>query len=158
MATNHRLPLGLSLSAGSYISLGSSGRPARVTRRRGSPPRHEAADAANRARRVEASRPGREDMLRVVPVEVPKAAPSATRSRHETTAVTTAASVATGPGTVGSHDVVRPTSHRRRRRRRPCSWHMQASSHLQQHRPQRHSSTLMSRKHALSSATAPTRT
>ncbi len=129
-----------------------------MTRRRGSPPRHEAANAASRARRVEAPRPGREDMLRVVHVEVPKAAPSATRSRHETTAATTAASLATGPGTVGSHDVARPTSHRRRRRRRPCSWHMQASSHLQRHRPQRHSSTLMSRKHALSSATAPTRT
>jgi hypothetical protein len=85
-----------------------------------------------------------------------KKIPSATRSRHETTAATTAASLATGPGTVGSHDVVRPTSHRRRRR--PCSWHMQASSHLQRHRSQRHSSTLMSLKHALSSATAPTRT
>jgi hypothetical protein len=42
--------LGLSPSAGSYISLGSSGRPARVTRR-GSPPRHGAANAASRARR-----------------------------------------------------------------------------------------------------------
>jgi hypothetical protein len=117
---NHRLPLGLSLSAGSYISLGSSGRPARVTRR-GSPPRHEVANAASRARRVEAPWPGREDMLRMVPVEVPKAAPSATRSRHETTTVTTVASLATGPGTVDSHDVARPTSHRRRRRRRLCS-------------------------------------
>jgi hypothetical protein len=56
-----------------------------------------------------------------MPVEVPKAAPSATRSQHETMAVTTAASVATGPGTVDSHDVARPTSHRRRRRRRLCS-------------------------------------
>jgi hypothetical protein len=119
--TNHRLPLGLSLSAGSYISLESSGRPARVTRRRGSPPRHEAANTASRARRVEAPRPGREDMLRVVPVEVSKAAPSATRSRHETTTVTTATSLATGLGTVDSHDVARPTSHRRRRRRRLCS-------------------------------------
>jgi hypothetical protein len=71
--------------------------------------------SANAARRVEAPRPGREDMLRVVPVEVPKAAPSATRSRHETTAVTTAASLATGTWTVDSHDVARPTSHRRRR-------------------------------------------
>ena len=103
------------------MSLGSSGRPVRVTRRRGSPPRHEAANAASRARRVEAPRPGREDMLRVVPVEVPKAVPSATRSRHETTVVTTAASLATGPGTVDSHDMARPTSHRRRRRRRLCS-------------------------------------
>jgi hypothetical protein len=84
-------------------------------------PRHEAANAASRARRVEAPRPGHEDMLRVVPVEVPKAAPSATRNRHETTAVTTVASVATGPGTVDNHDVARPTSHRRRRRRRLCS-------------------------------------
>jgi hypothetical protein len=61
-------------------------------------------------------------------------------------------------GTVGSHDVARPTSHRRRQRRRPCSWHMQALSHLQRHRPQWHSSTLMSQKHALSSATAPAKT
>jgi hypothetical protein len=91
-----------------------------VTRRRGSP-RHEAAKAASHAKRVEAPRPGREDMLRVVSVEVPKAAPSATRSRHETTADTTATSLATRQGTVDSHDVVRPTSHRRRRRRRLCS-------------------------------------
>jgi hypothetical protein len=66
--------------------------------KKGGPPRHEAANAASRARRVEAPRPGCEDMLRVVPVEVSKAAPSATRSRHETTTVTTAASLATGPG------------------------------------------------------------
>jgi hypothetical protein len=92
-----------------------------VTRRRGSPPRHEAANAASHARRVEAPRPGREDMLRVVPVEVPKVALSTTRSRHKTTAVTTVASLATGPGTVDSHDVARPMSHRRRRRRRLCS-------------------------------------
>jgi hypothetical protein len=46
-------------------------------------------------------------MLRVVHVEVPKAAPSTTRNRHETTAVTTAASLATGLGTVDSHDVAR---------------------------------------------------
>jgi hypothetical protein len=72
---------------------------------------------------VEAPRSRREDMLRVVPVEVPKAAPSATRSRHETTVVTTVASLATRPGTADSHDVARPTSHRqrRRRRRRLCS-------------------------------------
>jgi hypothetical protein len=83
-----------------------------VTRRRGSP-RHEAANVASRARHVEAPRPGREDILRVVPVEVPKAAPSATRSRHKTMAVTTVASLATGPGTVDSHDVARPTSYKR---------------------------------------------
>jgi hypothetical protein len=75
-----------------------------------------------RTRCVEApSRPGCEDMLRVVLVEVPKAAPSATRSRHETMAVTTVASLATGPETVDSHNVARPTSHRRRRRMRLCS-------------------------------------
>jgi hypothetical protein len=68
-----------------------------VTKRRGSPPRHDAAKAASRARRMEAPRPGHEDMLRVVPVEVPKAAPSATRSRHKTTAVTTAASIELSP-------------------------------------------------------------
>jgi hypothetical protein len=100
--------------AGSYISLGSSGRPAMVTRR-GTPPRHV---AANTARRVEAPRPGRKDMLRVVPAEAPKAATLATRSRHVTTAVTTVASLASGPGTVDSHDVDKPMSHRRRRKRR----------------------------------------
>jgi hypothetical protein len=63
--------------------------------RRGSPPRHR---AANVARRAEAPRPGCEDKLRVVPAEAPKAAPSATRSRHEMTAVTTVASLATGQG------------------------------------------------------------
>jgi hypothetical protein len=104
---------GLSPSTGSYISLGSSGRPARVPRRRGSP-RHRAANVASRARRAEAPRPGREDKLRVVPAEVQKATSSATRSRHEMTAITTVASLATGPGNVGSHDTARPTSHRRR--------------------------------------------
>jgi hypothetical protein len=39
-----------------------------------------AANAASRARRAEAPRPGREDMLKVVPAEAPKAVPSATRS------------------------------------------------------------------------------
>jgi hypothetical protein len=130
----------LSPSMGSYISLGSSGRPARVTRR-GSPlPRHVAANAASRTRRAEAPRPGREDMLRVVPVGAPKAAASTTRSQHETMAVTTVVSLATGPRIVDNHDAARPTSHRRRRRRRRlCSYHTQASSYLQRHRPQRHS-------------------
>jgi hypothetical protein len=113
-------PSGPITIGGSYISLESSRRPARVTRRRGSPPQHEATNAVSRARHMEALRQRREDMLRVVPVEVPKAA-AATRSWHETTAVTTAASLATEPGTVDSHDVVRPTSHRRRQRRRLCS-------------------------------------
>jgi hypothetical protein len=54
----------------------------------------------------------------VVPAEAPKAAPSATRSRHGMTAVTTVASLATGPGNVDSHNAAMPTSHRRRRRRR----------------------------------------
>jgi hypothetical protein len=80
------------------------------------PPGHGAANATSRARRVEAPRPGREDKLRVVPTEAPKAAPLATRSRHEMTAVTTVTSLATGPGNVGSHDAARPTSHRRRRK------------------------------------------
>jgi hypothetical protein len=38
------------------------------------------------------------------------------------------------------------------------SWHTQASSYLQRHRPQRLSSTLMSREHTPSSATAPATT
>jgi hypothetical protein len=87
-------------------------------KKKGSPPRHEATNVASRARHVEAPRPGREDMLRVVLVEVSKAAPLATRNRHEMTTVTTVASLAIGPGTIDSHDVVRSTSHRRRRRRR----------------------------------------
>jgi hypothetical protein len=46
------------------------------------------------------------------------------------------------------------TSHRWRRSQL-CSWHTQASSYLQWHRPQRLSSTLMSREHTPSSTTAP---
>jgi hypothetical protein len=84
-----------------------------VTRRRESPPpQHGAANAASRAGRTEAPMPGHEDKLRVVPAEAPKAAPSATRSRHEMTTVTTVASLATGPGNVDSHDAARPTLHR----------------------------------------------
>jgi hypothetical protein len=88
---------------------------------KGGPPRHGAANAASHARRAEAPRPGLEDKLRVVPTEAPKVAPSTTRSRHEMTAVTTVASLATGPGNVDNHDAARPTSHRRRRRRKLCS-------------------------------------
>jgi hypothetical protein len=87
-----------------------------MTRRGSPPPRHGAANAASRAKCAEAPRPGREDKLRVVPAEAPKAVPSATRSQHEMTAVTTVASLATGPGNVGSHDAARPSSHRRRRK------------------------------------------
>jgi hypothetical protein len=87
-----------------------------VTRRRGGP-RHGATNATSRA---EAPRPRREDKLRVVAVEAPKPVPSATRSRHEMTVVTTVASLATGPGNVDSHDVARATSHRRRRSRKLC--------------------------------------
>jgi hypothetical protein len=86
-----------------------------VTRRRGSPPRHGVANVASRARRAKAPRLGREDKLRVVPAEAPKAASAATRSRHEMTVVTIVASLATGPGNVDNHDAARPTSHRRRR-------------------------------------------
>ncbi len=159
MATNHNLSRGLSLSAGSYISLGNSGRPARVTGRRGSPlPRRVAASAANSTRRAEAPKSGREDVLRVVPAEVPLAALPATRSRHEMAPATTVASLAIGPRSVDNHDAARPTSHRWRRRSQLCSWHMQASSYLQRHRPHRLSSTLMSREHTPSSATAPATT
>jgi hypothetical protein len=80
--------------------------------RRGSPPRH---GAANEASRAEAPRPGREDKQRVVPAEAPKATPLTTRSRHEMTAITTVASLATGSGNVDSHGAARPTSHRRRK-------------------------------------------
>jgi hypothetical protein len=148
---NHNLSRDLSPSAGSYISLGNSGRSARVTGRKESPlPRRAAASAASHARRVEAPRPGREDVPRVVTT----VAPPATRSRHETTPATTVASLAIGPRSADSHDAARPTSHRWRSQL--CSWHTQASSYLQRHRPQQLSSTLMSREHTPSSATAPT--
>jgi hypothetical protein len=57
-AMNHNLSRGLSPSAGSYISLRNSGRPARVTERRGSPlPRQAAASAASGTSRAEAPKP-----------------------------------------------------------------------------------------------------
>jgi hypothetical protein len=107
--------------------------------------------------RAEAPKPGRKDVQRVAPVEAPPMAPPAIRSRHETAPTTTVASLTIGLRSVDSHDVARPTSHRWRRSQL-YSWHMQASSYLQQHRPQRLSSTLMSREHTPSSATAPTAT
>jgi hypothetical protein len=155
---NHSLSQGLSPSARSYISLENSGRPARVTGRRGSPlPQRAAARAASGTRRVKAPKPGREDVPRVAPVEAPPTMPPATRSQHETTPTTTMASLAIGPRSVDSHDAARPTSHRWRRSQL-CSWHTQASSYLQQHWPQRLSSTLMSREHTPSLVTAPTMT
>jgi hypothetical protein len=150
---NHNLSRGLSPSAESYISLINSGRPARVTGRRGSPlPRRAAASAASGTSHAEAPKPRREDMPRVAPTE----APPTTRSWHETTPATTMASLAIGPRSVDSHNATIPTSHRWRRRSQFCSWHRQASSYLQQHRPQRLSSTLMSRQHTPSSTMAPT--
>jgi hypothetical protein len=105
MVMYHSLSQDLSPSAGSYISLGNSGRPIGVTGRRGSPlPRRAAVSAACHARG--------EDVPRVAPVETPPMAPSATRSRHEMTSATTVASLAIGPRSVDSHDVARPTSHR----------------------------------------------
>jgi hypothetical protein len=74
-------------------------------------PRRAATSAASGTRCAEAPNPGREDMPRVAPVE----APPATRSRHETTLLTTVASLAIGPRSVESHDAARPTSHRWRR-------------------------------------------
>jgi hypothetical protein len=158
MAMNDNLSRGLSPSARSYISLRNSGRPARMTGRRGSPlPRRAAASAANGTSRAEAPKQGRKDVPRVAPVEAPPMVPPATRSRHETAPATTVASLTIGSRSVDSHDATRPTSHRRRRNQL-CSWHMQASSYLQRHRPQRLSSTLMSREHTPSSATAPVAT
>jgi hypothetical protein len=154
---NHNLSQGLSLSAGSYISLRNSGRPARVTERRGSRlPRWAAVSEASRARRKEVPRMGREDLPRVAPAEAPMAAPPATRSRYETTPATTMASLVIGPRSVDSHDAARPTSHRWRRSQL-CSWHTQALCYLQRHRPQRLSSTLISREHT-PSTTAPATT
>jgi hypothetical protein len=110
----------------SYISLGNSGRPARVTGRRGSPlPQLAAASAASGTKRVEAPKPGREDVSRVAP----PTAPPAIKSRHETTPATIVASLVIGPRSVDSHDAVSPTLHRWRRSQL-CSWHTQTSSYL----------------------------
>jgi hypothetical protein len=88
-----------------------------VTGRRSNPlPRQAAASAASGTSRAEAPKTGRKDVLRVAPAEVPPAAPSATRSRHETAPATTVVSLAIGPRSVDSHDAARPTSHRWRRR------------------------------------------
>jgi hypothetical protein len=113
MVMKHNLSQGLSPSAGSYISLGNSGRPTRMTGRRGSPlPRQAAASMASHARHMEAPSLGCEDVLRVASVEASMAVPPATRSRHETTPATTVASLAIGTRSVNSHDAARPTSHR----------------------------------------------
>jgi hypothetical protein len=85
-----------------------------------------------------------QDVLRVAPAEALPVTSPATRSRHETAATTTVASLAIGPRSIDSHDTARPTSHRWRRRSQLCSWHMQASSYLQRHRPHRLSFTMMS--------------
>jgi hypothetical protein len=55
-------------------------------------PRQAVANAASRARHVKAPRPRHEheDVLRVVPVEAPKALPLETRRRYEMTPATTA--------------------------------------------------------------------
>jgi hypothetical protein len=83
MATNHSLSQGLSPSAGSYISLGNSERPARVTGRRESPfPQRAAASAASGTSRAKAPKPGRKDVPRVAPAEAPLAVPSATKSHR----------------------------------------------------------------------------
>jgi hypothetical protein len=154
--TNHSFPQTLSPLAASSTSLGSSGRSAKVTRRRGSLlPRQTAASAASRARHREAPRLGLEDVPRMARAEAPRVAPSASASQHRTMFAATVASLATGPGTVNSHNAARPTSHRRRRRSQLCSWHTQASSYLQRHRLQQLSSTLTSRRHTPFSATAP---
>jgi hypothetical protein len=152
---NNNLSRGLSPSAGSYISLENSRRSARVTERRGSPlPRRAAASTASGTSRAEVPKLGRKDVPTVAPAEAPPAAPPATRSQHETTSTITVGSLAIGPRSVDSNDAARPTSHRWRRRSQLCSWHVQASSYLQRHRPQRLASTSMSREHMPSSATA----
>jgi hypothetical protein len=75
-------------------------------------------------------RQGREDVSRVTIVEAPRVAPLASKSRHETTLATTAASLVIGPRIVDSHDTVRPTSRKRRRSNRLCSLLMRASNYL----------------------------
>jgi hypothetical protein len=113
MAMNHSLSQGLSPSAGSYISLGNSGRPAKVTGRKGSPlPRRAAASAASGTSRAEAPKPGRKDVPRVALAEAPPAASLATKSRYKTAPATTVVSLAIGSRSVDNHDAARPTSHR----------------------------------------------
>jgi hypothetical protein len=90
--------------------------------------------------------------------EAPPAAPPASRSRHETARATTVTRLAIGLRSVDSHDATRSRSHRWRRRSQLCSWHMQVLSYLQRYRPQRLSSTLMSREHTPSSVMAPATT
>jgi hypothetical protein len=91
-------------------------------RKKGGPlPRWAAASTASRTRHAEAPKPEREDVPRVVPVEAVTAASPAIRSRHETTLATTVVSLAIGPMSVDSHDALRPTSHRWRRRSQLCS-------------------------------------
>jgi hypothetical protein len=85
--------------AGSYFSLGSSGMPTKLTRRRGSLlPRQAAASVANRARRTKTPRPGRENVPLVMPVEAPRVASLASTGRHEMTPAAPASSLAIGPG------------------------------------------------------------
>jgi hypothetical protein len=121
-------------------------------------PRRAAATAARGISHAEAPKPGSKDVPRVALTEVPPAVPPATRNRHETAPATTVVSLAIGSRSVDSHDAPRPTSHRWRRRSQLCSWHKQALSYLQRNRPHRLSSTLMSREHTPSSATAPVAT
>jgi hypothetical protein len=65
--------------------------------KKGSPlPRRAAASVASGTSHVEAPKPGRKDVPRVVPTEVLPVVPPATRSRHETAPATTVASLAIG--------------------------------------------------------------
>jgi hypothetical protein len=82
------------------------------------------------ASRAKMPRQGREDVPRVMTVEAPRAAPLASKSRHETTLATTTASFVIGPRIVDSHDAARPTSRRRRRSSRLYSLLMRASNYL----------------------------
>jgi len=93
---------------GSSISIKSSGRSVVATGRKWSLlPQRVAASAASRARRAEMHRPEREDLLRVMPVEAPRAAQPAGTSRHETTRATTIAGLVTGPRTAHSSDAAK---------------------------------------------------
>ena len=127
-------------------------------RKKGEPSSRAAARVASSVRREEAPRAGHKDVPKVTPVEAPRTAPLASPSRHKTTVATTVAGLAIGPMSVGNHDKARLTSHRRRRRRRLCSWRMQALSYPRRLQSQRLSSTSMSQKHMLFSAMAPGRT
>jgi hypothetical protein len=127
-AMSHSASRDLSPLAGSSSSLESSGLSAKVTGRRGSLlPRQVATSVASAASHAKTPRQGREDVPRVMP----RVAPLGSKSQHEMTLATTAASLVIGARILDGHDTARPTSRRQRRRSsRLSSSLMRASNYL----------------------------